>query len=92
LQPRGKLRSSHIGQLSAFVSYVLKWATQGAIGADCDWGGAPWSSLSDGHLDQFREYCIEWHGLNPNDTEPIAWFDLEALTLTLLEPTILADS
>jgi hypothetical protein len=63
---------------------VLKWATQGAIGTECD-SGAPLSSLSDGHFDQFREHCIEWHGLNPKDTEPIAWFDLEALTLTLLD-------
>jgi hypothetical protein len=29
---------------------------------DCDWG-APLSSFSDGHLDQFREHCIERHGL-----------------------------
>jgi len=43
------------------------------------------SSLSDGNLDQFREHCIERHGLHPNDTERICWFDLEALTMTLLE-------
>jgi hypothetical protein len=41
--------------------------------------------LSDGHLDQFREHCIKRHGLDPNDTERIAWFDLKALTLTLLD-------
>jgi hypothetical protein len=63
---------------------VLKWATQGAIGAECD-SGAPLSSLSDGHRDQFREHCIERHGLDPDDTERICWFDLEALTMTLLD-------
>jgi hypothetical protein len=51
---------------------------------DCDWG-APLSSLSDGHLDQFREHCIERHGLDPNDTERMCFFNLEALTLTLLD-------
>ena len=51
---------------------------------DCDWG-APLSSLSDGQLDQFREHCIERHGLDLKDSERICWFDLEALTLTLLD-------
>jgi hypothetical protein len=50
---------------------------------DCEWG-TPLSSLSDGNLDQFREHCIERHGLDPSDTERICWFDLEALTLRLL--------
>jgi hypothetical protein len=43
----------------------------------------------DGELDrcrhEFREHCIERHGLAPDDTERVAWFDLEVLTLTLLE-------
>jgi hypothetical protein len=34
---------------------------------------------------EFREHCIERHGLDPNDTERVCWFDLEALTLTLLD-------
>jgi hypothetical protein len=34
---------------------------------------------------QFREHCIERHGLDPSDTERECWFDLEALTLTLLD-------
>jgi hypothetical protein len=51
---------------------------------DCDWG-APLSRLSDGHLDQFREHCIERHGLDPEDTERMCFFDLQALTLTLLD-------
>ena len=33
---------------------------------------------------RFREHCIERHGLNPGDTERLYWFDLERLTLTLL--------
>jgi len=51
---------------------------------DCDWG-MPLISFGDGNLSQFRERCIERHGLDPNDTERICWFDLEALTLTLLD-------
>jgi hypothetical protein len=54
---------------------------------DCDWG-TPISGFSERELDrcrhEFREHCIERHGLNPNDTQRIAWFSLEALTLTLL--------
>jgi hypothetical protein len=34
---------------------------------------------------QFREHCIERHGLDSNDAERVALFNLEALTLTLLE-------
>jgi len=34
---------------------------------------------------EFRVHCIERHGLDPNDTERECWFDLEALTLTLLD-------
>jgi hypothetical protein len=34
--------------------------------------------------DEFREHCIERHGLDPDDGERVAWFDLEALTMTLL--------
>jgi hypothetical protein len=41
--------------------------------------------FSEGELDrcrhEFREHCIERHGLDPEDTERICWFDLEALTL-----------
>jgi ATP-dependent DNA ligase len=33
---------------------------------------------------RFREHCIERHGLNPGDTERLCWFELERLTLTLL--------
>ena len=55
---------------------------------DCDWG-TPLSSLGENQLSRcrsrFREHCIERHGLDPNDTERICWFDLEALTLTLLD-------
>jgi hypothetical protein len=36
-------------------------------------------------LSRFGEHCIERHGLDPNETERICWFDLEALTLTLLD-------
>jgi len=43
----------------------------------------------EGGLDQchheFREHCIERHGLDPNDTERVALFNFEALTLTLLD-------
>jgi hypothetical protein len=55
--------------------------------ADCDWG-TPFSGFSEGEVSRcrrlFREHCIERHGLDPDDTERICWFDLEALTLTLL--------
>ena len=34
---------------------------------------------------KFREHCIERHGLDPNDIERMAWLDLQALTLTLLQ-------
>jgi hypothetical protein len=33
---------------------------------------------------EFRDHCIERHGLRPDDTQRICWFNLEALTLTLL--------
>lgn len=55
---------------------------------DCDWG-TPFSSLSANEIDrcrgEFREHCIERHGLDPDDTERLAWFDLEALALKLQE-------
>jgi hypothetical protein len=54
---------------------------------DCDWG-SPLSSFSESQWSRcrrkFREHCIERHGLDPNEKERICWFDLEALTLTLL--------
>jgi len=56
---------------------------------DCDWG-TPVSSLGTDQYSrccrEFREHCIERHGLDPADTERICWFDLEALTLRLLDP------
>ncbi len=55
---------------------------------DRDWG-TPMPGFSEGELDrcrdEFREHCIERRGLGPDDGERLAWFDLEALTLTLLE-------
>ena len=55
---------------------------------DCDWG-TPLSSFSESELSrcrrQFREHCIERHGLDPNNTERVALFNLAALTLTLLD-------
>jgi hypothetical protein len=55
---------------------------------DCDWG-TPLSRFSESQLSrcrrQFREHCIERHGLDSNDAERVALFNLEALTLTLLE-------
>jgi hypothetical protein len=55
---------------------------------DCDWG-TPLSSFSESQLNKcrrlFREHCIDRHGLNPNDSECICWFNLETLTLTLLD-------
>lgn len=35
-------------------------------------------------LREFREHCIERHGLNPNDAERICWFNLEVFTLTIV--------
>jgi hypothetical protein len=51
---------------------------------DCDWG-TPLTSLGKSELSEFREHCIERHGLDPEDTQRMCWFDLEALTLTLLD-------
>ena len=52
---------------------------------DCDWG-TPLSTFSERQLRrEFREHCIKRHGLDPNDTERVCWFDLEALTMTLLD-------
>jgi hypothetical protein len=47
--------------------------------------GTPLTSLGKSELSRFREHCIERHGLDPDDTERVCWFDLEALTLTLLD-------
>jgi hypothetical protein len=45
--------------------------------------------FSEGELDrwlrEFREHCVERHGLDPNDTERVAWFNLEVLILTMLD-------
>jgi len=55
---------------------------------DCDWG-TPLPGFGEGDLDrccrEFREHCIGRHGLDPDDTERICWFDLEALRVTLLD-------
>ena len=55
---------------------------------DCDWG-VPFSGFSERQLIQlrrrFREHCIDRHGRDPNGGERICWFNLEALTLTLLD-------
>jgi hypothetical protein len=54
----------------------------------CDWG-TPLTRFNESEMDrgrrEFREHCIGRHGLDPKDTESRAWFDLEALTLTLLD-------
>ena len=54
---------------------------------DCEWGTLV-PSWGAGEIDRcrgkFREHCIERHGLDPNDTGRLAWFDLEALTLKML--------
>jgi hypothetical protein len=34
---------------------------------------------------QFREHCIERHGLDPADNERLCWLDLQAFTFTLLK-------
>ena len=54
---------------------------------DCDWG-APFCGFSEHQMDryraEFRDHCIERHGLSRDDTERVCWFNLEALTLTLV--------
>ena len=51
---------------------------------DCDWG-TPLPSFNEDQLSkEFRQHCIERHGLNPEDTERVCWFDLQALTLTIV--------
>jgi hypothetical protein len=55
--------------------------------SDCDWG-TPLPSFSEDQRSryhrEFREHCIERHGLNTEDTERIFWFNLELFTLTLV--------
>jgi hypothetical protein len=55
---------------------------------DCDWG-VPVLDLSEQELRRcrrsFRKHCIEQHGLHPKDTGRLCWFNLEVLTLTLLD-------
>ena len=52
---------------------------------DCNWSISV-ADLNETQLNRaFREHCIDRHGLSPDDTERLYWFDLEALTLTLLE-------
>jgi hypothetical protein len=59
--------------------------THGRCGTpDCDWG-TPLTMLGKSELSRFRERCIERHGLDPDDTERMCWFDPETLTLTLLD-------
>jgi hypothetical protein len=45
---------------------------------DCEWG-VPFSGFSERQLDrcrrEFRQHCIDRHGLCPDDTERICWFD-----------------
>jgi hypothetical protein len=52
-----------------------------------DWG-APLAEFSENQLSrcrlEFREHCIERHGLNSEDTERICWFNLEVLTLMIV--------
>jgi hypothetical protein len=53
---------------------------------DCDWG-IPFAGfeLLGLHREQFREHCIQRHGLDPSDRNRVCWFDLVAFTLTLIE-------
>ena len=54
---------------------------------DFDWG-IPVLDLSEQELSRcrrsFRKHCIERHGLHPKNTG-LCWFNLEVLTLTLLD-------
>jgi hypothetical protein len=34
---------------------------------------------------RFRKHCIDRHGLHPKDAGRLCWFNLEVLTLTLLD-------
>jgi hypothetical protein len=49
---------------------------------------SPLPSFNDDQLSrcrlELREHCIERHGLHPEDTERICWFNLEVLTLTIV--------
>jgi hypothetical protein len=55
---------------------------------DCDWG-FPVSDFTEEHINerdaQFRQHCIERHGLDPADTEAHFFLDLNKRTLTLLK-------
>ena len=55
---------------------------------DCDWG-VPVLDLSQQEMSRcwrsFRKHCIERHGSHPRDTRRLCWFNLEVLTLTLLD-------
>jgi len=73
----------------AVLSSLTRAKTHVRCGSpDCDWG-TPMPGLGEGEWnrcrDEFREHCIERHGLGPEDTERLYWLDLEALTLTLLD-------
>jgi hypothetical protein len=35
--------------------------------------------------DSFRKHCIESHGLDPDDTDRNAWFDLAERTISIME-------
>jgi hypothetical protein len=37
---------------------------------------------------RFPKHCIEQHGLHPDDTERICWFDLEAFEVELEDSSI----
>jgi hypothetical protein len=53
---------------------------------DCEWG-TPLHSFNDDLSRcrrEFREHCIERHGLHPEDTERICWFNLELFMLTIV--------
>jgi hypothetical protein len=54
---------------------------------DCDWGYRvpdlidPWITKC---YAAFREHCIEWHQLDPDDTERFMQFDLVEFILALV--------
>jgi hypothetical protein len=56
-------------------------------GPDCGWGW-PLRELSESPIrkcyEEFRQHCIETHGLDPNDPEANVHLDLVKYTLTLL--------
>jgi hypothetical protein len=62
------------------VCFVVQ-VERGKANPYCDWG-IPFSGFDE---EQFRETLRRYSGLYPKNTERMCWFNLETLTMTLLD-------